>query len=78
MILLPAANRSNGAGDFLVVNTGSNDCNYQIKDLTLAVKENLLSIDLSINEDAEPDKRSYQVDFSLSKYISGNKFCSGD
>jgi len=61
-----AANRSNeDAGDFLVVNTGSNDWNYQIKDLALAVKENFSSIDLSINEDAEPDKRSYQVDFSL-------------
>jgi nucleoside-diphosphate-sugar epimerase len=61
-----AANRSNeGAGDFLVVNTGSNDWNYQIKDLAFVVKEQFSSIDLSINEDAEPDKRSYQVDFSL-------------
>jgi len=61
-----AANRSNEVGgDFLMVNTGSNDWNYQIKDLALAVKEQFSSIDLSINENAEPDKRSYQVDFSL-------------
>jgi nucleoside-diphosphate-sugar epimerase len=67
-----AANRSNneGAGDFLVVNTGSNDWNYQIKDLALAVKNQLSSIELSINEDAEPDKRSYQVDFSLFKKLA--------
>lgn len=61
-----AANRNSDNGsNFLVVNTGSNDWNYQIKDLALAVKDQFSGIDLSINEDAEPDKRSYQVDFSL-------------
>ena len=61
-----AASRDNEtANNFLVVNTGSNNWNYQIKDLALAVKNQFKSIELSINEDAEPDKRSYQVDFSL-------------
>jgi len=36
----------------------------------LAVKEQFSSIDLSINENAEPDKRSYQVDFSLFKKLA--------
>lgn len=59
-------NRSNdGIENFLVLNTGSNNWNYQIKDLALAVKEEFNDIYLSINKDAEPDKRSYQVDFSL-------------
>ena len=61
-----ASKRSNeSGGNFLVVNTGSNDWNYQIKELALAVKDQFSDIELSINEDAEPDKRSYQVDFSL-------------
>ena len=68
-----AANRSHeDAGDFLVVNTGSNDWNYQIKDLAVVVKEQFSSIDLSINENAEPDKRSYQVDFSLFKKLASD------
>tara|TARA_Y100000741_G_C18240839_1_gene553612 strand:+ start:65 stop:1123 length:1059 start_codon:yes stop_codon:yes gene_type:complete len=59
-------NRSNENLDsFLVLNTGSNNWNYKIKDLALAVKEEFSSIKISINKDAEPDKRSYQVDFSL-------------
>ena len=52
-------------GDFLIVNTGSNEWNYQIRDLALAIQNQLCDVDVSINEDAEPDKRSYQVDFSL-------------
>jgi nucleoside-diphosphate-sugar epimerase len=66
-----AINRGHdNAANFLVVNTGSNNWNYQIKDLALAVKDQFTSIDLSINEDAEPDKRSYQVDFSLFKKLA--------
>ena len=60
------------ANNFLVINTGSNSWNYQIKDLALAVKDQFKSIELSINEDAEPDKRSYQVDFSFFNQIAPN------
>jgi nucleoside-diphosphate-sugar epimerase len=56
---------NDNSNNFLVVNTGSNYWNYQIKDLALAVKEQFKNINLSINENALPDKRSYQVDFSL-------------
>ena len=59
-------NRGNdNAANFTVVNTGSNDWNYQIKDLAFAVKDQFIGLKLSINENAEPDKRSYQVNFSL-------------
>ena len=68
-----AANRDNdNAANFLVVNTGSNNWNYQIKDLAFAVKDQFTGIDLSINEDAQPDKRSYQVDFSLFNKLAQN------
>ncbi|MEM6348158.1 MAG: SDR family oxidoreductase [Bacteroidota bacterium] len=50
-------------GSFLVVNTGSDSWNYQVKELAYAVKEILPEIEVSINENAEPDKRSYRVSF---------------
>ena len=51
--------------NFLAVNTGSNQWNYQIKDLAEAVARIIPGTEVSINKDAEPDKRSYSVDFSL-------------
>ena len=50
---------------FLAVNTGSNAWNYQIKDLALAVAEVMPEIKVSINKNAQPDKRSYRVNFDL-------------
>jgi nucleoside-diphosphate-sugar epimerase len=55
---------SNG-GAFLAVNTGSNDWNYQVKDLANAVAKVMPDVSVSINKNAQPDKRSYQVDFGL-------------
>ena len=52
-------------GKYCVVNTGSNVWNYQIKDLAHAVKACFPQADIDINENADPDKRSYQVDFGL-------------
>jgi len=67
-----SSNRSTeNGGNYLIVNTGSNDWNYQIKELALAVQNKLHNIDVSINQDAEPDKRSYKVDFSAFKSICG-------
>jgi len=55
--------RTNG-GDFLVVNVGDNDWNYQVKDLATAVAAAVPGTKVSINLAAPPDKRSYRVDFS--------------
>lgn len=55
----------NTGGDFVVVNAGSNAWNYQVKDLANMVKEIMPGIKVSINKDAEPDKRSYRVNFDL-------------
>jgi nucleoside-diphosphate-sugar epimerase len=52
-------------GTFLAVNIGSNDWNYQVKDLAEAVAQVIPGVEVSINKDAQPDKRSYRVDFDL-------------
>lgn len=57
-------------GAFVAVNTGSNEWNYQVKDLAEAVAKVIPGIKISINKDAQPDKRSYQVDFSLFRQLA--------
>ncbi len=57
----PAAN----GGDFLAVNTGSNEWNYQVKELAEAVAQVIPGVKVSVNPDAPPDKRSYRVNFDL-------------
>jgi nucleoside-diphosphate-sugar epimerase len=52
-------------GRFLVVNAGKTSGNYQVKQLAEVVAAELPGTKVSINRDAPPDKRSYQVDFSL-------------
>lgn len=59
-------------GHFLAVNTGSKSWNYQVKDLAEAVAEVIPGTTISINEQAEPDKRSYKVDFSLFHELAPN------
>ncbi len=51
-------------GSFVVVNAGTDVWNYQVKELAYAVKEILPEISVSINLNAEPDKRSYRVSFA--------------
>ena len=52
-------------GDFLALNTGSNQWNYQVKNLAEAAAEVIPGLEIVINKDALPDKRSYQVSFDL-------------
>jgi nucleoside-diphosphate-sugar epimerase len=59
-------------GDFLAVNVGCNEWNFQVKDLADAVAKVVPNIEVSINQNAEPDKRSYRVDFSLFKTLAPN------
>jgi nucleoside-diphosphate-sugar epimerase len=51
-------------GEFLAVNAGSNQWNYQVKDLAEAVAAALPGTSVSINKDAQPDRRSYRVSFN--------------
>ena len=55
---------SNG-GRYLIVNTGSNDRNYQVRDLAHAVAEVLPGTTININSSAPADSRSYRVNFGL-------------
>jgi nucleoside-diphosphate-sugar epimerase len=57
-------------GAFLAVNVGRTEWNYQIKDLARAVQEEIPGVEVHINPDAQPDKRSYQVDFGLYKELA--------
>ncbi|MCB1178731.1 MAG: SDR family oxidoreductase, partial [Leptospiraceae bacterium] len=50
-------------GKFIAVNTGSNNWNYQVSDLAEATGEIIKGISIKINKDAQPDKRSYKVNF---------------
>jgi nucleoside-diphosphate-sugar epimerase len=59
-----------GGGEFLAVNTGSDEWNYQVKDLAEAVAKVIPGIDISINKNAQPDKRSYRVSFELFKKLA--------
>lgn len=66
-----AIERTQSQGDkFLAVNAGSNEWNYQVRDLAYAVAEIVPGVDVSINTNAQPDKRSYQVDFSLYRELA--------
>jgi nucleoside-diphosphate-sugar epimerase len=56
--------------NFLIVNVGSNEWNYQVRDLAEAVARVIPNVELSINKQAQPDKRSYRVDFSLFKRLA--------
>ncbi|WP_119300675.1 NAD-dependent epimerase/dehydratase family protein [Dongia deserti] len=59
-------------GRYLVVNTGSNDRNYQVRDLARAVAEALPGTTININSKAPVDSRSYRVDFSLFESLAPN------
>lgn len=59
-------------GDFLVINAGSNNWNYNVKELAESVKLVFPEISITINENAIPDKRSYKVNFDLFKKLAPN------
>jgi nucleoside-diphosphate-sugar epimerase len=57
--------KASEGGTFLALNAGSDDRNYQVKDLANAVAEAIPGTTVNINKSAQPDTRSYKVDFSL-------------
>ena len=58
------------AGSCVAVNVGIAACNYQIRELAETVAAEMTNVDVFVNKDAAPDKRSYQVDFSLYAQIA--------
>lgn len=66
-----AVNRKNyNGGDFVAVNVGTNEFNYNIGDLAQACAEFLPGTSVGINKNAIPDKRSYRVNFNLYKKLA--------
>jgi nucleoside-diphosphate-sugar epimerase len=57
-------------GDFLAINVGADEWNFQVKDLAGAVAKAISGTKVSINRSAPPDKRSYRVDFSLYRRLA--------
>lgn len=59
-------------GEYLIVNVGSNSWNYQVKDLAEAVAKVIPGTDISINENAAADKRSYMINFDFFSALAPN------
>lgn len=59
-------------GNFLAVNTGSNEWNYQVKELAEVVADVVDGCKVTVNPEAPPDKRSYKVNFDLFKKLAPN------
>ena len=55
--------KKNG-GQFLPINAGKNSFNYQVRHIADEVAKLIPNTKVSINKNAQPDKRSYMVDFS--------------
>lgn len=65
--LLRAADQG---GRYVAVNVGAAEWNYQVQDLAEAVVRRVPGAKLSINTNAPPDRRSYQVDFEKYRQIA--------
>lgn len=57
-------------GPFLAVNVGRSDWNHQVKELADAVAAVMPGVEVSVNKEAQPDKRSYRVDFDLFRTLA--------
>ncbi len=56
------------------INIGSNEWNFQVKDLAEKVGSLVEGTNININKSSPPDKRSYKVDFSLYKKLAPNYY----
>jgi len=59
-------------GGFVAVNVGSDEWNYQVKDLAEAAAKIIPGTKVSISKDGQPDKRSYKVNFELFRKLAPN------
>jgi nucleoside-diphosphate-sugar epimerase len=57
-------------GPGVIVNAGSDAWNYRIRQLADGVAEEIPGTELEFGEDAQPDSRSYSVDFSLFRSLA--------
>ena len=52
-----------GGDDFVMVNVGTDEWNYQVRELAQAVARVIPGVEIGVNPDAGPDRRSYRVNF---------------
>jgi nucleoside-diphosphate-sugar epimerase len=57
-------------GACLNINVGADDWNYQVRDLAAAVAQDIAGVEVSINHAAQPDTRSYRIDFGLYRELA--------
>jgi nucleoside-diphosphate-sugar epimerase len=66
------AREPDSGGEYLAVNVGAERCNYQVRELAEAVARAIPSARITINQAAQPDSRSYRVDFGLYVALAPN------
>lgn len=59
-------------GQWLAVNVGKSSNNYQVRHIAEVVAKIVPKTTISLNKDAQPDARSYQVDFSKFETLAPN------
>jgi len=59
-------------GTFLIINTGSHQWNYQVKELANTVAQEIPGTEVQVNINAAPDNRSYKVDFAKFRDLAPN------
>ena len=64
--------KADNGGNFLAVNTGTHSWNYQIKELAETVADVIPGTEVTINQEAAPDKRSYLINFNLFASLAPN------
>jgi len=64
------ARQPSAGGECLIVNAGTDSWNYQVRELAEAVSRVIPGVEVSINRDAQPDKRSYKVNFDLFRSLA--------
>jgi nucleoside-diphosphate-sugar epimerase len=57
-------------GNFLAINVGSDEWNYQVRELAEAVAQLVPGVRVEINPNAQPDKRSYRVSFEKFRQLA--------
>jgi nucleoside-diphosphate-sugar epimerase len=58
-------------GEFLAVNASFDSWNFSVKELAYLVRDMVPGTQVSINATAQPDERSYSVDFAKYRELSG-------
>ena len=60
--------------NFVIVNAGSDRMNFKISDLAKTIAKKIKGTKVLVNENAKRDKRTYRVDFTKFKKLSGKYY----